>query len=135
LFASLGPTAYEQAEKPNQRSSRIYNVIVGHFVGIGAGFLGLWLIGAWSAPKVVAAAYVSPARLWAAAVAVAVTTIVNLLLKAGQPAALSTTLLVSLGAFQTAGAVFLLAAGVVIVAVAGEPVRRMRAQRKSAGLT
>ena len=32
LFASLGPTAYEQVEKPHTKSARLYNVLVGHFV-------------------------------------------------------------------------------------------------------
>jgi HPP family len=126
LFASLGPTVYEQVEKPELRSAGIYNVIVGHFVGLGAGFLGLWVAGAWNSPKVVASTTVSPERLWAAVIAVTVTTIGNLLLKSGQPAALSTTLLVALGTYQTARGALWVAVGVVIVGLVGEPIRRLR---------
>jgi hypothetical protein len=47
IFASLGPTAYEIVEKPNSKSARVYNVIVGHFVALGSGFFrcGSWLRG------------------------------------------------------------------------------------------
>lgn len=41
LFASLGPTTYEMIEKPELRSARPYNVVVGHLIAIGAGFAGL----------------------------------------------------------------------------------------------
>ncbi len=37
IFASLGPTAYELVEKPLAPSSRTYNIIVGHMVGLSAG--------------------------------------------------------------------------------------------------
>ncbi len=126
LFSSLGPTAYELAEKPALRSARPYNAIMGHLVGIGGGFAGVAIVGAWSAPAVNAHTFVTPARLWASVLAVLITTALNLLLRSGQPAALATTLLVSLGAMQTAYAALWLAVGVVIIAVVGEPVRRVR---------
>ncbi|HEX8895723.1 MAG TPA: HPP family protein, partial [Terriglobales bacterium] len=43
IFASLGPTAYELVEQPQMPSARPYNVIVGHLLGVGAGFLALYL--------------------------------------------------------------------------------------------
>ncbi len=129
LFASLGPTAYEQAEKPHLRSARPYNVVVGHFVGIGAGFLALWLVHAWNAPKVIPQSHLVWERLGAAVIAVTITTLVNLLLHSGQPAATSTTLLIALGAFQTPLSALWLAVGVVILAVVGEPVRRLRLRK------
>ena len=38
LFPSLGPTAYLLAKYPELPSSRIYNCVVGHLVGLASGF-------------------------------------------------------------------------------------------------
>lgn len=124
IFASLGPTAYELVEQPRLRSARTYNVIVGHFVGLGSGFLALFLFHAWTAPSVISG-LTSP-RAFAAVVAATITTLVNLILRASQPAALSTTLLVSLGAMQTRRDAVAIIAGVLIIALIGEPIRRFR---------
>ncbi|HEU5336309.1 MAG TPA: HPP family protein [Terriglobales bacterium] len=129
LFASLGPTAYEQAEKPHMKSARLYNVLVGHFVALGCGFLGVAIMHAWGAPKVNATTFIPMARLGASVIGVAATTLLCLKLKASQPAALSTTLLVTLGPYDTAMGALWIAVGVVIIAVVGEPVRRMRLSR------
>ena len=128
IFASLGPTAYELVEQPQLRSARTYNIIVGHLIGLGSGFLTVYLLHAWAAPNVISTGIVSAERVWAVAIAASLTTLVTLLLGAGQPAALATTLLVALGSMQTlrdAGAVI---AGVLIIALIGEPVRRFRLQ-------
>jgi hypothetical protein len=130
LFTSLGPTAYELAEKPELKSARLYNVIVGHFVGLGCGFLGVAIMNAWAAPKVSATSLVTWPRLGAAVIAVAVTTLINLALDSGQPAAMATTLLVALGTYQTAMGALWIAVGVVILGVVGEPIRRLRLPKK-----
>lgn len=126
IFASLGPTAYELVEQPQLRSARAYNIIVGHLIGLGAGFLALYALNAWAAPNVISAGVVSTDRLWAVAIAATLTTVVTLLLKAGQPAALATTLLVSLGSMQTRRDAIAIVAGVLIITAVGEPVRRFR---------
>lgn len=124
IFASLGPTAYELVEQPRLRSARTYNVIVGHFVGLGSGFLALYIFHAWSAPSF--SSGLTAPRVFAAVVAATVTTLLNLILRASQPAALATTLLVSLGAMQTRRDAIAIIAGVLIVALIGEPIRRFR---------
>ena len=126
IFASLGPTAYELVEQPQARSSRAYNIIVGHLVGLGAGFLSLYLTGAFIEPNVISTGIVSGKRVWAIALAAALTTLITLILKAGQPAALATTLLVSLGSMQTLHGAIAIVAGVLIITAIGEPVRRFR---------
>jgi HPP family len=126
IFASLGPTAYELVEQPQLRSARAYNIIVGHLIGLGAGFLGLYLLNAWAAPNAISAGIASTDRLWAVAIAATLTTLLTLILKAGQPAALATTLLVSLGSMQTRRDAIAIVAGVLIIAAIGEPVRRFR---------
>jgi hypothetical protein len=124
LFTSLGPTAYEIVEKPKAPSAKTYNIIVGHFVALGVGFFALWVLHAWNAPKVSASGFVAGPRLWAAVLAVAVTTLLTLLLKASQPAALATTLLVALGAMQRTHDAVAIIIGVLILAILGVPIRR-----------
>jgi hypothetical protein len=126
IFASLGPTAYELVEQPHVRSARIYNIIVGHLIGLGAGFFSLYILNAWGAPNVLAAGVVSTQRLWAAAIAATLTTFFTLIFRAGQPAALATTLLVSLGAMQNRRSAAAVVLGVLLITAIGEPVRRFR---------
>lgn len=126
IFASLGPTAYELVEMPQTRSARIYNVIVGHLVGLGAGFVAIYLLNAWRAPNVLSQGTVTSQRLWAVVIAATLTTLGTLLLKASQPASLATTLLVSLGAMQTGRDALAIIAGVLIITALGEPIRRFR---------
>jgi hypothetical protein len=126
IFASLGPTAYELVEQPRLRSARPYNIVVGHFVGIACGFLTLFLLKAWAAPNVLSTGIVSPKRLWATAIAATLTTLITLLLKASQPAALATTLLIALGSMQTRRDAVAIVVGVLIVTGIGAPLRRLR---------
>ena len=72
------------------------------------------------------AGVVSTDQLWSVAVATALTTFVTLILKAGQPAALATNLLISLGAMQTRRDAAAIVAGVLIITAIGEPLRRFR---------
>jgi hypothetical protein len=131
LLASLGPTAYEQTEMPHLKSSRLYNVIVGHMAGLAAGFLAIALVHAWNAPKVLAAGQLTPARVWACVIAAAMTSFVTLVLRASQPAALATTLLVALGSFQTKHDALVIAGAVLLLAAIGEPVRRLRLAKRT----
>jgi hypothetical protein len=126
IFASLGPTAYELVEQPQLRSARTYNIIVGHLIGVGAGFLAIYLCHALAAPNVIATGIVTSARLGAVTLAATLTTIVTLIVRAGQPAALATTLLVSLGSMQTGRDAIAIITGVLIIAAIGEPMRRFR---------
>lgn len=125
IFASLGPTAYEIVEMPKQPSARPYNVIVGNLVAVLAGFAAIFVTHAWAVPSV-SSHGVPLLRVWAALVAAVLTVFVTLLVKATQPAALSTTLLVSTGIMQTwkDGAVIM--AAVLLITAIGEPVRRWR---------
>lgn len=130
VFASLGPTAYEQVDQPHAKSSRPYNVFIGHMIGLGAGFLAVYLFHAWNEPKVMSTGTVSATRLWTIVVAVLLTTLGTMLLKAKQPAATATALLVGLGSMQTARDALAIVAGVALITILGEPVRRLRASQK-----
>jgi len=125
IFASLGPTAYELIETPHRRSAQPYSIVVGHAVGVGAGFLALGLTRAWSAAPV-SAAGVPLERIGCATVAAALTVLGTLLLRARQPAAISTTLLVALGLMQQPRDAAVLLGSVVLMTLVGEPLRRLR---------
>jgi hypothetical protein len=125
LFPSLGPTAYLLAKYANLPTSRIYNCIVGHLVGIATGFVAVAIFNAWQAP-IVPLHEVTPPRIWAATVAVALTILINTLLRSGHPPAAATTLLVALGTFQTARDAVLIMIGVLILVFLGEGLKRLR---------
>lgn len=127
IFPSLGPTAFMQSEFPGHRTTDFYHTVVGHLVGIGAGIGAVLLLGAADVPAVDASGHVAAGRVWAAALSVAATILVTLLLRASHPPAASTTLLFALGALQpTLRDAALVAAGVLLVAVLGYVVRLAR---------
>lgn len=127
LFASLGPTAVMLAHEPRHRGSRIYSVVVGHSVGLGAAFLSVWLLGLSHTPSVFVLHTVSAARAGAALLSLGGAAAIELALRAQHPPAASTTLLAALGSFHpTWHDTGLVVGGVAAVAVAGEVVRQLR---------
>ena len=94
-----------------------------------AGFLSLFATHAWHAPAVNSGT-IGWTRIYAVALASAVTVVVTLLIKATQPAAISTTLLVALGSLQTWQDGFIIMGGVLIVLILGEPMRLWRLRNK-----
>ena len=126
LFPSLGPTAYLQVETPELKSAHFYNTIVGHYVGIAAGLIGIAIFSLWNTPSVLVSHQLLPAWVGAATVAIFLTVIINMFLRSSHPPAGATTLLVALGAFRTPSQISALVAGVLIIAVVGEILRRIR---------
>src|SRR6185312_16308659 len=125
LFASLGPTAYELVETPERQSARPYNVIVGHLIGVLAGLGAVWVTGAQGAAAL-GVGSVPLARVWAAVVASAATVLMTLLLRATQPAAIATTLLIALGMMQGWRSGVEIMAAVLLMTLVGEPLRAWR---------
>ena len=126
LFPSLGPTAYLQVENPGLKSAHFYNVIVGHYVGIVSGLIGIAIFGLWKTPSVLTSHHLLPAWVGAAAIAIFLTIIINMFLRASHPPAAATTLLVALGAFITPTQILALIIGVLLIAIIGETFRRVR---------
>lgn len=125
IFTSLGPTAYELIETPHRKTARPYNVVVGHLIGVIAGFLALLCTHAWRVPAVSTRSIQFP-RVEAAVLAAALTVFGTLLVRATQPAALSTTLLISLGTMQQWRDIAVIMGAVLLMLIAGEPLRRWR---------
>jgi CBS-domain-containing membrane protein len=125
IIASLGPTAYELIEQPHRKSARPYNIIVGHLIAVVAGLTAVYATHAWNVPAVSIASVTLP-RVWVAALAAALTVLGTLAAGATQPAALSTTLVVSLGNMQRwqDGVVIMIA--ILLMTALGEPLRIWR---------
>ena len=129
LFPSLGPSAFLQANQPEHPSSRFYNVVVSHLVGLGAAFVAVSLFGIAYAPSVFEMKQLTGDRVAAATLAVALAALAEKLLRAPHPPAASTTLLAALGSFHpTVRDATSVAFGVLVVAVLGELFRRARAR-------
>ncbi|HEY8439095.1 MAG TPA: HPP family protein [Candidatus Limnocylindrales bacterium] len=131
LLPSLGPSAVLVAISPAHPHARAWNTLIGHLVGIGAGFAGIVLAGAANAPSPLIEGELPLSRVIAATIAIALTLAVSALVRATHPPAAATTLLVALGAVATADKALNLFAGVVVIAVAGELLRRVRLERRS----
>jgi HPP family protein len=127
LFPSLGPIAVMQAHLPRHRSSRFYNIVVSHLVGLAAADLFVVLFGLTTAPSVFYVHHLSGARVAAALLALLVGTAAELMLRASHPPAAATTLLAALGSFRpTAHDTAWVVVGVLMVAFVGDLGRRLR---------
>jgi HPP family len=131
LLPSLGPSAMLVALAPAHPQARAWNTLIGHLVGIAAGFVAIVLAGAANAPSPILQGELVLPRVVAATIAVALTVLVSAALRASHPPAAATTLLVALGASATADKALSLFAGVVVVAIAGELLRRVRLERRA----
>jgi hypothetical protein len=125
LFPSLGPTIAIQAEAPGLAVARPWNVVAGHFIGAAVGFAAVHLTGVLSEAAVNVSHALTPARIAAAAMAVFASMALQAAAKATHPPAQATTLLIVVGALAAdARGALVLGAGVLLVAVLGEGVRR-----------
>jgi hypothetical protein len=129
LVPSLGPSAVLVAMMPAHPSARAWNTLVGHAGGLLAGFVAVALVGAANDPVVLATGALTPPRVAAAVIAIALTLAIGIFLRASHPPAAATTLLVALGSVATLDLSLALMAGVAIVALSGEAVRRLRLER------
>lgn len=126
LIPSLGPTAYLQAVAPLHPSSKIYNIVVGHVIGLGSGIIGVLLMHAMNAPVVTMDSHLVIIRLWASVIALFLTVLLCLLFKADHPPAAATTLLVALGLINNLDHYAILLVGVLIIGIVGEAFRMIR---------
>lgn len=128
VFPSLGPTAYLLFIAPLQANSSPRNAILGHAIGLICGYGAFVLTGVASVPYGLHPGVYWP-RILAAALSLAFTGALMVLLRADHPPAGATTLIVSLGIISKPKelviievAVFLLVAqALVINRLAGLP--------------
>jgi len=96
IFPSLGPTAFLLFYTPTAPAASPRNTLSGHLIGALAGWLSLVIFGLTNAPPALAAGVDWP-RVGAAALSLAVTSGLMVLLRVPHPPAGATTLIVSLG--------------------------------------
>jgi quercetin dioxygenase-like cupin family protein len=118
VVPSLGPTAFLVFNRSQSAVARPRNILLGHLIGAVAGYDALVAFGLQHAPSV-AEGGVSSVRIGAAALSIALTAAVLILLRAEHGPAGATTLIVSLGFLTTPAALGLLMTGVVSLAALG----------------
>jgi len=118
LFPSLGATAFLIFETPLAEVGSPRNTVIGHLVAIGAAALSLGLFGLFDAPNAFVEG-VTPARIGAVALSVALTGGVLRVLRAAHPPAGATAIIVSSGLLAEPDQMVAVAIGVVLVTVAG----------------
>ncbi len=114
IFPSLGPTAFLLFYTPTNPAASPRNTIIGHAVGVAAGYLALVIFGLTNdAPAL--ATEVTGGRIGAAAVSLALTSAVMVWLRAPHPPAGATTLIVSLGILREPDQLAILMLAVVVL--------------------
>ncbi len=96
IFPSLGPTAFLLFFTPNLPTASPRHTVYGHAIGIFCGYGALWLMHLQHAPPALVTG-VDVHRVIAAALSLAATGALMILLKAAHPPAGATTLIISLG--------------------------------------
>jgi CBS-domain-containing membrane protein len=124
LFPSLGPSALLFFEQPTAPESSPYNAVVGHLIGIVAGVAAIAVFGLLQAPSVLEAG-VTPARVGAAALSVALVALALPPLRASHPPAGATTLLVSLGLLDQPRQLAWIMAGVLLLTTVALALNRL----------
>ena len=124
LFPSLGPTVMLFFESPREPASRPLNTIVGHGVGIAAGFAAYTVFGLTGATSAPVGGLTWP-YVAAGAVAVGTTTAVLSLLRLPHPPAGASTLIVALGILHAPIQLLSMVGAVILVTAAGWAFNRL----------
>ena len=124
LFPSLGATAFLMFETPMAEVGTPRNTIIGHAVAVAAAALSLAVFGLWDAPSLYTDG-MSPERIGAVAVAVALTGGVLRVLRAAHPPAGATTIIVASGLLASVGQMLDVLVGVALLTIAGWALNRL----------
>ncbi len=96
VFPSLGPTAILLFFNPNHPTASPRNTLFGHTIGILCGYASLWLLGLTDHPSALQEG-VHLQRVFCAALSLAATGFLTVLLNVSHPPAGATTLIIALG--------------------------------------
>jgi CBS domain-containing membrane protein len=124
VVPSLGPTAFLVFNRSQSVAARPRNAVLGHSIGAAAGYLALLAFGLNHGPSVVQGGMTAP-RIGAAALSIAVTSAVMILLRVEHGPAGATTLIVSLGFMTSLASLALLMAGVIALVAEGVLIDRL----------
>lgn len=140
VFPSLGPTAFMLFYQPTSTVACPRNVVLGHFIGLVAGYASLRVFGLEHAAPALAGG-VTWAWVGSASLSLALTAGLMIWSRVPHPPAASTTLIVSLGILPRpsqlvalfAAILLLVLQGIVINRIAGIPYPLWGPRRKSGG--
>ncbi len=125
IFPSLGPTSIMLFAHPESKESSAKNILIGHGIGAGSGYLALALTGLLSVPFT---SDVSEYRVLAAAIALGLTALLMILAKCEHAPAGATTLIVALGIMPRLTDFLFLMVGVALITAIGLIVNRISAR-------
>jgi hypothetical protein len=124
LVPSLGASALVQVMMPREPAARAWNAGVGQLAGVAGGFGAVYLAGAAGTPSFMDHHHLAMARVLAVAIGIVITTGLQSLFKALNPAGAATVLVVVLGAetanWSGAGRLIF---GIFLVTLLGETAR------------
>lgn len=124
VFPSLGPTAFLFFYTPKAPSASPRNAIIGHGIGVLAGYLSLVVTGLTAAGPAMSTGVTWP-RVIAAALSLGLTSGVMVLLRAPHPPAGATTLIISLGILAKPWQLVLLMIAVVLLTLQALAINRL----------
>jgi CBS domain-containing membrane protein len=124
IFPSLGPTAFLFFYTPTAPSASPRNTVIGHAVGVVAGYLSLVVTGLTTAGPALAVGVIWP-RVIAAALSLGLTAGLMVLLKSPHPPAGATTLIISLGILRQPWQLVLLMGAVVLLTLQAIAINRL----------
>ena len=124
IFPSLGPTAFLFFYAPDSPTASPRHTIFGHAIGILCGFGALWICGLTNALPTTEVG-VSLSRIFAAALSLAATGALMILLKSEHPPAGATTLIVSLGIVSKPFHLLLIEVAVALLALQAIIINRL----------
>jgi CBS-domain-containing membrane protein len=124
VFPSVGPTAFLLYFMPTAPTASPRNTLCGHAIGIGCGYAALCLVGLEHAPSAILEEIHWP-RVVAAALSLAATGALMILLRVVHPPAGATTLIISLGFITTPAHLCVIELAVALMAVQAWVVNRL----------
>src|SRR6184192_1883861 len=124
IFPSLGPTAFLFFYTPTAPSASPRNTIIGHAVGVIAGYSSLVITGLTMAGPALAIGVTWP-RVIAAALSLGLTAGLMVLLKSPHPPAGATTLIISLGILTKPWQLLLLMVAVILLTIQAFVINRL----------
>lgn len=114
VFPSLGPTAFLLFYTPMAASASPRNTVIGHFIGLVAGYLSLLAFGLQHAAPFISTGVTVP-RIGAAAMSLGLTSGLMVWLRVPHPPAGATTMIVSLGIITSFHGMTTIMLGVVLL--------------------
>jgi CBS-domain-containing membrane protein len=124
VFPSVGPTAFLLYFMPTAPTASPRNTLCGHAIGIGCGYAALCLLGLEHAPSAILEEIHWP-RVVAAALSLAATGALMILLLVVHPPAGATTLIISLGFITTPAHLCVIEMAVALMALQAWVVNRL----------